>query len=51
MSLLFRPLRTLMMLAFAFAAGIGFDRIKHSERCQIAGGSVLAGLCTGEDND
>ncbi len=51
MSLLLRPIRTVMMMALAFATGIGFDRIKHSERCHIAGGSVEAGLCTGENNE
>ena len=51
MSLLLRPIRTVMMLTLAFAAGIGFDRMKHTERCHIAGGSVQAGLCMGEYNE
>ncbi|WP_167685084.1 hypothetical protein [Parasedimentitalea denitrificans] len=51
MSLLLRPVRTLMMLAVAFTAGIFFDRMKHTERCHIAGGSVVAGLCAGENNE
>jgi len=51
MNLLIRPIRTVMMLVLAFAAGIGFDRVKHTERCHIVGGSVEAGLCTGENNE
>jgi len=44
-----RPFRTLILLILAFAAGIGFDRIKQAERCRDAGGILKAELCTGEN--
>jgi len=44
-----RPVRTLILLMLAFAAGIGYDRIKQAERCRDVGGILKAGLCTGEN--
>lgn len=44
---MFRPVRTLILIVFAFMAGLLFERSRASEDCKAAGGTMLAGLCRG----
>lgn len=44
---MFRPIRTLIMMALVFVAGIFYERAQHGERCVAAGGEMVSGLCTG----
>jgi hypothetical protein len=37
----------LFLIAFAFLAGLLFERNAASEKCTAAGGSMEAGLCRG----
>ncbi len=44
---MFRPVRTLILMAAVFFAGVFYERFRHGERCAAAGGEMTAGLCTG----
>lgn len=44
---MFRPIRTLFLMAMVFIAGIFYERSQHGERCVEAGGAMKSGLCTG----
>ncbi len=44
---MFRPIRTLMVMAMVFVSGIFYERFQHGERCVAAGGEMHSGLCTG----
>ncbi len=46
---MFRPIRSLMMIFFAFLAGIFFERAGSSDRCLDRGGAMSEGLCIGVD--
>ncbi|MBW4709291.1 hypothetical protein KX928_15980 [Roseobacter sp. YSTF-M11] len=45
--MLFRPIRTLIVIVIAFMAGLLFERSRISDSCATAGGTMLAGLCRG----
>ncbi|MFO7770128.1 hypothetical protein HAT86_05200 [Roseovarius gahaiensis] len=45
---MFRPIRTLILLAVVFLAGIFFERYQQLDRCTAAGGTLADGLCQGE---
>ncbi|WP_211299450.1 hypothetical protein [Pukyongiella litopenaei] len=47
MGLLLRPVRTALLLALAFAAGIFWERSNQGDRCLDAGGALRNGLCIG----
>lgn len=42
---MFRPVRTLLLLAFAFLAGVFYERQGVAERCQEDGGRIEDGIC------
>lgn len=44
---MFRPIRTLIMMAMVFISGVFYERYQHGERCVVAGGEMKSGLCTG----
>ena len=44
---MFRPIRLLFLVVFAFLAGLLFERNAASEKCAAAGGDMEAGLCRG----
>ncbi|MFK7762037.1 MAG: hypothetical protein AB8B62_02150 [Roseobacter sp.] len=44
---MFKPIRLLILVLFAFFAGILFERNNTSEQCRAAGGEMNAGLCQG----
>ncbi|MFD1160431.1 hypothetical protein [Roseovarius aestuarii] len=44
---MFRPIRTLIIMAMVFIAGVFYERHQHGERCVAAGGEMKSGLCTG----
>ena len=46
---MFRPIRTLMLLLFAFVAGVLFEKAQTNEACDARGGSMSEGLCLGVD--
>lgn len=45
--MIFRPIRTLILMGLVFLAGIVFERYQHSQRCEIAKGVTQDGLCRG----
>jgi hypothetical protein len=45
---MFRPVRTLVLMAVLFLVGLFYERHQHQERCAAAGGTVENGLCRGE---
>jgi hypothetical protein len=42
---MFRPVRTLLLVLVAFAAGIFFERNAQREACLGLGGTYAGGLC------
>jgi hypothetical protein len=44
---MFRPIRTLFLIAIAFVTGMLFERFQESERCTAASGTMVSGLCRG----
>lgn len=42
---MFRPVRTLILLAVAFLAGVFYERNNHGERCHERGGQIDEGIC------
>lgn len=46
---MFRPIRMLFVIFFAFVAGIFFERASQSETCLDRGGAISEGLCVGVD--
>jgi hypothetical protein len=42
---MFRPVRTLLLVLFAFAAGVFFERNAQREACAALGGAYAGGLC------
>ena len=44
---MFKPIRLLILILFAFLAGVLFERNNTSEKCSTAGGQMDAGLCLG----
>jgi hypothetical protein len=47
---MFRPVRTLFLLVFAFLAGVFYERNESLERCQASGGILVDGICV-DDGD
>jgi hypothetical protein len=45
---MFRPFRTLILLVFAFLAGVFYERNGHLERCEAKGGRIVDSLCVPE---
>ncbi len=45
--MIFRPIRTLILMGLVFLAGIVFERYQHSQRCVAAQGVAQDGLCRG----
>lgn len=46
---MFRPVRTLLLLLFAFVAGVFFEKAQQNETCTARGGEISEGLCVGVD--
>lgn len=44
---MFKPIRLLVLILLAFLAGVFFERRSTTEKCNLAGGSMDAGLCRG----
>jgi len=44
---MFRPIRTLILMAIVFMAGVFFERYQQLDRCTAAGGTLANGLCQG----
>lgn len=44
---MFRPIRTLILILFAFVAGVFFERAAEGDRCLDRGGALSEGLCIG----
>ncbi|MDK3075667.1 hypothetical protein QO034_21605 [Sedimentitalea sp. JM2-8] len=42
---MFRPVRTLLLLAIAFLAGVFYERQGVAERCEAGGGRIENGIC------
>lgn len=40
-----RPVRTLVLLIFAFLAGVFYERNGHLERCEADGGRIVNTIC------
>ncbi|NRP14257.1 hypothetical protein XMM379_000414 [Aliiroseovarius sp. xm-m-379] len=47
MGLIFRPIRTILLLGSVFLAGVFFERFQMKDTCLDRGGSVQNGICTG----
>ena len=45
---MFRPVRTLILIAVAFLAGVFYERNGHLERCEAGGGRIANGICVDE---
>ncbi|SFN92777.1 hypothetical protein SAMN04487859_111106 [Roseovarius lutimaris] len=43
--MIFRPIRTLVLMGLVFVAGIVFERYQHNQRCAAAEGITQDGLC------
>lgn len=43
--MLFRPIRTIVIVTIAFVAGMVYERSNANERCTTAGGQMINGLC------
>ena len=43
--MIFRPIRTLILMGLVFVAGIIFERYQHKQRCAAAQGVAEDGLC------
>lgn len=43
--MLFRPIRTLIIIGIAFVAGIVYEKQSMRDRCLDQGGRITAGLC------
>lgn len=46
---MFRPIRTIMLVLFAFVAGVLFEKSGQNELCSDRGGEMSEGLCLGVD--
>ena len=46
---MFRPIRTILLLMFAFVAGVFYERSAYKENCAARGGALSEGLCLGVD--
>lgn len=46
---MFKPIRTLGLIAFAFLAGIFFERANQNQTCLDRGGEMSEILCLGVD--
>ena len=42
---MFRPVRTLILITFAFLAGVFYERSNQTERCHDSGGQIDDGIC------
>lgn len=40
-------MRTLILIGFAFVAGMIFEMVRMAERCDAAGGDTARGICIG----
>jgi len=49
--MLFRPIRLIIFVTIAFAAGILFERNQTSEACATLQGAYVDGICKGAKND
>ncbi len=43
--MLFRPIRTLILLAVAFGAGMLYERQQQAEACEEMGGAIRGMFC------
>lgn len=43
--MLFRPIRTIVIVTIAFVAGMVYERSNANERCLNAGGTQINGIC------
>lgn len=43
--MLFRPFRTLILLAVAFGAGMLYERQQQAEACREMGGTIRGAFC------
>ncbi len=48
---MFRLIRLLMFTAIAFLVGLFYERSQQMERCKLAGGKLVQGICKGVPND
>ena len=49
--MLFRPIRLIIFVTIAFAAGILFERNQTSEACAALQGAYVEGICREAKND
>jgi len=42
---MFRPIRTILLIFFAFLAGVLYERSHHMDRCLDNGGRMDSGIC------
>ncbi len=47
MGLIFRPIRTIILLGSVFVAGVFYERFQTKDLCLDSGGTVQNGICTG----
>jgi len=47
MRLIFRPIRSILLIGTTFLAGVAYEKYNHSDRCLAAGGHINFGLCEG----
>lgn len=45
---MFRPIRTILLIFFAFLAGVLYERNIQLDKCLDRGGRMDSGLCYGE---
>lgn len=45
--MLFRPVRTIVIILLAFVAGVVFERQSHADQCLDLGGKMENGFCIG----